>query len=68
MIPQCFGKSAIEALDHAIGLGMERLRQAMFNAVRLADLVKGVITRRLSLWFSLHVYSKFIREFATIVS
>ena len=45
--PQDFADTAIEALHHAIGLGMARRRQ-MFDGVLLAQLVEGVVAQGLA--------------------
>lgn len=46
---QHFADAAIESLHHAIGLGMARWNQSMFDTMPYAGLVKYMFSRRLSL-------------------
>ena len=46
---QHFGDAAVEAFDHAVGLGMFGLDQPVVDAVRGAGLIEGVPAGRLAL-------------------
>lgn len=49
-VPRDFADTAIEALHHAIGLGMARRRQSMFDGMLVAQLVKRVVARGLAVF------------------
>ena len=42
MVSQGFGKTPVETFDHAVGLGVEGLCEAMLDGAVLADAIEGM--------------------------
>ena len=65
---QGFGQTAVETLGHAVGLGPERPRENVPDAVSFAELVEVMFTRRLAFRFARLVDGVTVGELAAIVS
>ena len=67
MVSQCFGETAVEAFDHAVGLGVEGFGQAVVDAVGFADQIEGVVTGGFAVGLALHVDGEAVGELAAVI-
>jgi hypothetical protein len=63
-----FGNASIEAFDQAVGLGMIRLGQAVFDAALLTEAIKRMVARGPAGRLVLHVDGEAVGEFGAVVS